>query len=117
MPAKLRGAQVHVDSCIGSRFAESGQDFVIYCDASHVDLGCVLMQNDWVFAYASRQLKDYERNYPAHDLELAAAVFALKLWRHYLYGAYCKVYTDHQSLKYLYTQKNLISYREDGLSF
>ena len=65
------------------------------------------MQHDKVIAYASRQLKPYEANYPTHDLELAAVVFALKIWRHYLYGAECKVYTDHKSLKYIFTQKKL----------
>nr|CAD1821754.1 unnamed protein product [Ananas comosus var. bracteatus] len=76
-------------------------------DASFNGLGCVLMQDGKVIAYASHQLKDYERNYPTHDLELAAVVFALKLWRHYLYGERCEVYTDHKSLKYLFTQKEL----------
>ena len=77
--------------------------FVIYCDASKEGLGCVLTQNGKVIAYGSRQLKSYERNYPTHDLELAAVIFALKLWRHYLYGIHCKVYTDHKSLKYIFT--------------
>ena len=81
--------------------------FSIYSDASKGGLGCVLMQNGKVIAYASRQLKPYEQNYPTHDLELAAVVFALKLWRHYLYGETCEVFTDHQSLKYLFTQKEL----------
>ena len=65
------------------------------------------MQNGKVIAYASRQLKDYERNYPTHDLELAAVVFALKIWRHYLYGVHCEIFTDHKSLKYPFTQKEL----------
>ena len=65
------------------------------------------MQQGKVIVYASRQLKDYERNYPTHDLELAAVVFTLKIWRHYLHGAQCRVYTDHQSLKYFFTQKDL----------
>ena len=65
------------------------------------------MQNRKVIAYASRQLKVYEKNYPTHDLELAAVVFALKIWRHYLYGVQCRIYTDHQSLKYFFTQKDL----------
>jgi hypothetical protein len=86
----------------------SGSDgFVIYSDASHKGLGCVLMQQGKVIAYASRQLKTYERNYPTHDLELAAVVFALKIWRHYLYGERCEIYTDHKSLKYFFTQKEL----------
>ena len=65
------------------------------------------MQNGKVIAYASRQLKDYEKNYPTHDLELAAVVFALKIWRHYLYGERCEIYTDHKSLKNFFTQKEL----------
>ncbi|KAJ0047110.1 hypothetical protein Pint_03957 [Pistacia integerrima] len=65
------------------------------------------MQHGRVIAYASRQLKKHEMNYPTHDLELAAVVFALKIWRHYLYGVTCQIFTDHQSLKYLFTQKEL----------
>ncbi|KAG8493000.1 hypothetical protein CXB51_010222 [Gossypium anomalum] len=76
-------------------------------DASHVGLGCVLMQEGKVVAYVSRQLKPYEVNYPTHDLELAAVIFALKIWRHYLYGERCVLYMDHKSLKYLLTQKEL----------
>ena len=85
----------------------SEDSFVIYSDASGKGSGCVLMQNDKVIAYASHQLKPYERNYPTHDLELAAVVFALKIWRHYLYGVKCDIYTDHKSLKYFFTQKEL----------
>jgi hypothetical protein len=85
----------------------SSGDFVIYSDAFHKGLGCVLMQHGRVVAYASRQLKNYEQNYPTHDLELAAVVFALKIWRHYLYGEKCEIYTDHKSLKYFFTQKEL----------
>ncbi|KAL5563785.1 hypothetical protein UlMin_033532 [Ulmus minor] len=83
------------------------EGFVIYSDASKIGLGAVLMQNGKVIAYASRQLKDHERNYPTHDLELAAVVFALKIWRHYLYGVHCQIFTDHKSLKYFFTQKEL----------
>ncbi|KAL5544124.1 hypothetical protein UlMin_007908 [Ulmus minor] len=82
-------------------------DFTVYCDASRIGLGAVLMQNGRVIAYASRQLKVHEKNYPTHDLELAAVVFALKIWRHYLYGARCQIFTDHKSLKYIFTQKEL----------
>jgi len=81
--------------------------FEVYCDASHQGLGCVLMQERKVVAYASRQLKVHEKNYPTHDLELAAMVFALKIWRHYLYGAQFSVFSDHKSLKYLFDQKKL----------
>ena len=70
-------------------------------------LGCVLMQNDRVIAYASRQLKKHEENYPTHDLELVAVVFSLKIWRHYLYGVPYRIYTDHKSLQYIFTQKEL----------
>ena len=85
----------------------SGRPYDVYSDASHNGLGCVLMQESKVVAYASRQLKPHEKNYPTHDLELAAIVFALKIWRHYLYGEKCHLYTDHKSLKYLLTQKEL----------
>ena len=85
----------------------SGKEYTLYSDALGISLGCVLMQNDKVVAYASRQLKSHEQNYPTHDLELVAVVFALKIWRHYLYGEKCRIYTDHKSLKYLLTQKEL----------
>ncbi|WMV14120.1 hypothetical protein MTR67_007505 [Solanum verrucosum] len=86
---------------------EGTQGFVVYCDASRIGLGCVLMQNGNVIAYASRQLKVHEKNYPTHDLELAAVVFALKIWRHYLYGVHVDVFTDHKSFQYVFTQKEL----------
>ena len=85
----------------------STDDFTLYTDASKLGLGCVLMQNGRVVAYASRQLKEHERNYPTHDLELATIVHALKVWRHYLYGVRFEVFTDHKSLKYLFSQKEL----------
>ena len=80
---------------------------MIYSDASRQGLGYVLMQNGRIIAYASRQLKPHELNYSTHDLELAAVIFALKIWRYYLYGAKCEVYIDHKSLKYIFTQKDL----------
>ena len=83
------------------------KDFQVYCDASHQGLGGVLMQEGKVVAYASRQLRPHELNYATHDLELAAVVHALKTWRHYLIGNRCDVYTDHKSLKYIFTQKEL----------
>jgi ribonuclease HI len=81
--------------------------FSVYCDASYTGLGCVLMQEGRVLSYSSRQLKIQERNYPTHDLELAAVVHALKTWRHYLYGQKCDVYMDHKSLKYIFSQSEL----------
>ena len=83
------------------------EGFVVYTDASKLGLGCVLMQQGKVVVYASRQLKPHEENYPTHDLELVVVVFALKLWRHYLYGTRFEVFTDHQSLKYIFTQNEL----------
>ncbi|KAJ0681345.1 putative nucleotidyltransferase, Ribonuclease H [Helianthus annuus] len=80
---------------------------MVYCDASHQGLGCVLMQRDKVIAYASRQLKVHEKNYTTHDLELGAVVFALKIWRHYLYGTRCTIFTDHKSLQHIFDQKDL----------
>ena len=82
-------------------------EYVVFSDASQQGLGCVLMQNGRIIVYASRQLKKHEANYPTHDLKLAAVVFALKIWRHYLYGETCRIFTDHKSLKYLLTQKEL----------
>ncbi|GKA93760.1 reverse transcriptase domain-containing protein [Tanacetum coccineum] len=83
------------------------EDFVVYCDASGLGLGCVLMQRGKVIAYASRQLKIHEKNYTTHDLELGAVVFALKIWRHYLYGTKSVIYTDHKSLQHIFSQKEL----------
>ncbi|RVW93842.1 Retrovirus-related Pol polyprotein from transposon 17.6 [Vitis vinifera] len=81
--------------------------FVVYSDASHKGLGCVLLQHGKVVAYASRKLKSYERNYPTHDLELVAVVFAFKIWRHFLFGETYEIFKDHKSLKYLFSQKEL----------
>ena len=86
---------------------EGNDDFIVYCDASNQGLGCVLMQRDKVIAYASRQLKTHEVNYTTHDLELGAVVFALKIWRHYLYGTKCTIFTDHKSLQHILNQKEL----------
>ena len=86
---------------------KGNEGFDVYSDASYQGLGCVLMQHKRVVAYASRQLKKHKLNYPTHDLELTAVIFALKTWRHYLYGATCHIFTDHKSLKYLFTHKEL----------
>ncbi|CAN4076710.1 unnamed protein product [Withania somnifera] len=86
---------------------EGTDGYAVYCDASGIGLGCVLMRHGRVIAYASRQLRPHEKNYPTHDLELAAVVFALKIWRHYLYGVHVDIYTDHKSLQYIFKQKDL----------
>ncbi|GKF84027.1 putative reverse transcriptase domain-containing protein, partial [Tanacetum coccineum] len=83
------------------------EDFVVYCDASRIGLGYVLMQRGKVIAYASRKLKIHEKNYTTHDLELGAVVFALKIWRHYLYGTKSVIYTEHKSLQHIFSQKEL----------
>ncbi|GJV95645.1 putative reverse transcriptase domain-containing protein [Tanacetum coccineum] len=87
--------------------ADLNDDFVVYCDASHQGLGAVLMQREKVIEYVSRQIKPNEENYTTHDLELGAVVFALKIWRHYLYGTKCTVFTDHKSLQHILHQKEL----------
>jgi hypothetical protein len=81
--------------------------FDVYCDAPGSGLGCVLMQEGKVIAYASRQLHRHEEHYPTHDLELAVVVHSLKIWRHYLLGNTCHLYTNHKSLKYIFTQSEL----------
>ncbi|GJV35084.1 putative reverse transcriptase domain-containing protein [Tanacetum coccineum] len=86
---------------------EGSEDFVVYCDASHKGLGAILMQSEKVIAYASRQLKIHEKNYTTHDLELRSVVFALKIWRHYLYRTKCTVFIDHKSLQHILDQKEL----------
>jgi hypothetical protein len=83
------------------------EGFIVYSDASSKGLDCVLMQHGWIIAYVSRQLKPHKVNYPVHDLELATVVFALRIWRHYLYGVHVHIFTDHKSLKYLMSQKEL----------
>ncbi|XP_049366961.1 uncharacterized protein LOC125831864 [Solanum verrucosum] len=84
-----------------------GKAFIIYCDASYLGLCVELMQERNVIADASRQLKVHERNYPIHDLELVVVMFALKIWRHCLYGVKCEVFTDHRSLQHVFTQRDL----------
>jgi hypothetical protein len=83
------------------------KSFSIYYEASGQGLGCVLMQDGHVMVYASRQLRKHEQHYPTHDLELAAVVHTLKVWRHYLIGKRCEIYSDHKSLKYIITQLDL----------
>nr|GFA41094.1 reverse transcriptase domain-containing protein [Tanacetum cinerariifolium] len=83
------------------------KDFIVYCDASLKGYGAMLMQQEKVIAYASRQFMTHEENYMTHDLELGAVVFDLRLWRHYLYGVKCTVFTDHKSLQYILDQKEL----------
>ncbi|GJY48254.1 putative reverse transcriptase domain-containing protein [Tanacetum coccineum] len=92
---------------------EGSEDFITYCDASIKGLGVVLMQRENVSAYASRQLKIHEKNYTTHDLELGAVVFALKIWRHYLYRTKCTVFTDHKILQHIldYKELNMIQRR------
>ncbi|GKB70200.1 putative reverse transcriptase domain-containing protein [Tanacetum coccineum] len=88
-------------------YTEGSENFVVYYDASRKGLGAVLMQRDKVIAYASRQLKIHEKNYTTHDLELGAVVFVLKMWKHYLYGTKCVVFTGHKSLQHILDQKEL----------
>ena len=86
---------------------DRGQGYTMYCDASRARLGCVLMQSGRVVAYGSRQLKNHEKNYPTYDMKLAAVVFALKIWRHYLCNEEFEVFSYHKSLKYIFTQRDL----------
>lgn len=86
---------------------EGVEDFVVYCDASILGMGAVLMQRGHVIAYASTQLMPYETRNPTHDLDLGAIVFTLKIWCHYLYGVWCTISTDYKSLRYLMDQSNL----------
>jgi hypothetical protein len=83
------------------------KSFDVYCDASGTGLGCVLMQEDHVIAYSSRQLHPHEEHYPTYDLELAAVVHVLCTWRHYLLGNVAHIFIDHKSLKYFFTQPDL----------
>ncbi|GKD33254.1 putative reverse transcriptase domain-containing protein, partial [Tanacetum coccineum] len=104
-PAKIESIKDWAASILA--LPEGNENFVVSCDASHKGLGAVLMQKEKVIAYASRQLKVHEKNYTTHDLELGAVVFALKMWRHYLYGTKCVVFTDHKSLQHILDQKEL----------
>ncbi|GJU85077.1 putative reverse transcriptase domain-containing protein [Tanacetum coccineum] len=86
---------------------DGAEDFIVYYDASNQGLGCVLMKRGKVITYASRQLKIHEKNYTTHDLELGVVVFALNIWRHYLYGTKSVIYTDHKSLRHIFDRKEL----------
>jgi ribonuclease HI len=105
--ASFQKLKTHLTTTPVLTLPDASKDFVVYCDASRQGLGCVLMQGGKVVAYASRQLRKHEENYPTHDLELAAVIHALKIWRHYLMGNKCDIYTDHKSLKYIFTQSEL----------
>ncbi|KAA3484533.1 DNA/RNA polymerases superfamily protein [Gossypium australe] len=96
---------------------ESGKEIVVYSDTSFNGFSFVLIQEGKVVAYTSRQLKPHDKNYPTHDWELAAIVFALKIWRHYLYGDKCRIFIDHKSLKYLMDQKDLNLQQRRWLEF
>ena len=89
----------------------------MYYNASRDRLGCVLMQSGRVVSYGSRQLKNNEQNYPTHDLELAAIVFSLKIWRHYLYDEQFRVFSDHKSLRYIFTQRDLNMRQRKGMEY
>nr|GFA88579.1 putative reverse transcriptase domain-containing protein [Tanacetum cinerariifolium] len=106
-PADEKEHEEHLKAILELLKKEKFEDFIVYCDASIKGLGDVLMQREKVIAYASRQLKIHEDNYTTHDLELGAVVFALKIWRHYLYRTKCTVFTDHKSLQHILDQKEL----------
>ncbi|GJW87332.1 putative reverse transcriptase domain-containing protein [Tanacetum coccineum] len=97
--------------------SEGAENFIVYCDASHKGLGAVLIQNEKVIAYASRQSKIHKKNYTTHDLELGEVVFALKIWRHYLYGTKCTIFIDHKNLQHIIDQKELNMRNGVGLEF
>ena len=97
-----RESSFEILKAIGADYCIIDEGHTVYCDASRVGLDCVLMQNGRVVTYASRQLKKHEQNYPTHNLEMAAVVFTLKIWRHYLCGVTYEIHTDHKSLKYIF---------------
>lgn len=96
---------VDFDTCLNLQ--NGCEDFEVHTDASGVGLGYLLMQKRKVLGYASRQLKNHKKKYPTHDLDLIGVVFTLKTWRHYLYEVTFKFYTDHNNLKYIFTQNDL----------
>jgi hypothetical protein len=97
----------HLTSALVLVQPDNSKPFEVFCDTSGTILGCVLMQEGRVIAYASRALRPHEINYPTHDLDLPAVVHALKIWRHYLMGNHCNIFTNHKSLKYIFTQSEL----------
>nr|GEZ27240.1 putative reverse transcriptase domain-containing protein [Tanacetum cinerariifolium] len=105
-PAKIEAVKNWASPTTPTKI-QGNDDFVVYCYASIQGLGAVLMQREKVIAYASRKLKPHEENYTTHDLELGAVVFTLKIWRHYLYGTKCIMFTDHKSLQHVLNQKEL----------
>jgi hypothetical protein len=105
--ASFEELRKHLTSALVLVLPDLTKKFNIYRDASRRGLGCVLMQEVQVVCYASRQLRKHEENYPTHDLELAAAVHALKIWIHYLIRHRCEIYSDRKSLKYIFTQNDL----------
>nr|GFA53686.1 putative reverse transcriptase domain-containing protein [Tanacetum cinerariifolium] len=107
MPFGLTNTPANLCSALILALLEGSENFVVYCDAFRKGLGAVLMQREKVIAYASRQLKILKKNYTTHDLELRVVVFALKMWRRYLYGTKCVVFTDHKSLQHILNQKEL----------
>ncbi|GJX39660.1 putative reverse transcriptase domain-containing protein [Tanacetum coccineum] len=107
MPFGLTNAPAKLCSAPILALPEGSKNFIVYCDASRKGLGAVLMKREKVIAYASHQLKIHEKNYTTYDLELGAIVFALKMWRHYLYDTKCVVFTDHKSLQHILDQKEL----------
>jgi hypothetical protein len=105
--ASFQELKTHLTTTPVLTLPDASKDFVVYCDASRQGLGCVQMQGGKVVAYASQQLCKHEENYPTYDRELAAVIHDLKIWRHYLIGNKCDIYTDHKSLKYIFTQSEL----------
>jgi hypothetical protein len=105
--ASFEELRKRLTSALVLTLADITRSFGIYCDASRSGLGCMLMQDGKVVSFASWQLKKHEENYPTHNLELAAVVHALKIWRHYIIGHRCEIYTDHKSLKYIFMQSDL----------
>nr|GEV99636.1 putative reverse transcriptase domain-containing protein [Tanacetum cinerariifolium] len=114
-PAKIESIKDWASPKTPTKIRSEG--FVVYCDASIKGLGVVLMQREKVIAYASRQLKIHEKNYTTHDLELGIVVFTLNIWRHYLYGTKCTVFTDHKSLQHILNQKELNMRQHHWLEF